>query len=276
MDLHGKPPGIESRILALCGAFGATARQVIAIARHDRVKLERVYDAMIAAASDSTEGDRALAGAAYVIALRAKLSVASDLLNGRVKVDEVSPRDIVGTAEYVSFGIGDRKGDTLYFSSQLNASSLLEQGLVVHELTHAATDRDHARVAGGPPLTQLNEQQNELEGYRAQGLYVLKALKAMAAKDQPAAITQLAAGANNWSILAMMLEDRAANYSYLTFIDQINRASAHGLAPNDWAAAMSDTDPQLNARAIAAIQSVPVYARPTTSVDGLAGESILD
>ena len=141
MALGGSPGGVESRILAMAGSFAATAHKVIAIAREDKVPLERVCDAMRAAASDSTDGDRAFAGAAYVIARRAGLSIAEDVLRGRVKIDEVPPSSIQGTAEYVNFGTGTHKGDTIYLPTRFDVASLAYQGLLVHELTHAARDR---------------------------------------------------------------------------------------------------------------------------------------
>src|SRR5262249_20977610 len=81
-----RPTGSQ-RILALAGpGFATAANDLLALAAESKVPLDRVENAMLAAASDSTEGDRVMAGAAYVVALRAGLPIAADLLAGRVKV----------------------------------------------------------------------------------------------------------------------------------------------------------------------------------------------
>ncbi len=142
-------------------------RLVIGMAKQDKVSLKKVHAAMIAAASDSTEGDRLLAGAAYVIAMRAKLPGAADLLAGTIKVDEVSPSLITGTAQYITTSTLDRKGDTIYLPTSFDVTSIAYQGLLVHEMTHAAGDK------AATSLTSVNAFRFELDGYRAQARYWL-------------------------------------------------------------------------------------------------------
>jgi hypothetical protein len=74
----------------------------------------------------------------------------------------------------------------------------------------------------------------------------------------------------------MVLEDRAANSAHLPLIDEINLKCSDTLAVDDWVAVISETVPQLTARAIGAIRQIPIYSRPTTTFDGLSGESIID
>jgi|GEM_PF-5657817 len=162
MQIGKKPTGPGGQIIELAGtAFAATAQQVLALAKQDKLPVKQVYQAMLAAASDSTAGDRVLAGAAYVIARRAKLPVAADLLAGNIKVDEVPPASITGTAMYVTTSTLEFKGDTIYLPTTFDVTSIAYQGLLVHELTHAAGDR------AANSLTTVDGFRFELDGYRA-------------------------------------------------------------------------------------------------------------
>jgi hypothetical protein len=273
MTLGAKPPNLRDRIVALAGThFAAAASDLLAIAAADRVPLDRVETAMRAAASDSTPGDRVMAGAAYVIALHAGIPVAGDLLQGSIKVDEVSASEITGTAMYRSIG-GEGKGDTVYVSTAFDVGSVAHQGLLAHELTHASNDK--AATAFG----SVDRGREELDGYRAQGRYWLKEISRLRPAARPALIAKLAPAANELSILAMLVEQRAVNnFAWWGFVEAINRASPNGLSVTDFGAATSDTDPALERRALQAIRTAPVYAAmsPSTPRDGLRGESFLD
>ena len=272
MAIGAKRPGAEQRILSLAGSrFEATAKQVIRLATASKVPHERVYEAMLAAASDSTAGDRVLAGAAYVIARRAGSPMADKLLLGSIKVDEVPASEIQGTAEYVSMSTLDKKGDTIYLPSDLDVESLAHQGLVVHELAHAA--RDEAQTQ----LVSFAVDDTELEGYRAQARYWLNGLRPLKGPKLTTAISKLAPAANNLSILAMMLEDRANGGADILLVDQVNRAAAGGLSGAAWARAFGLSTPDLEQLAKSEIRNHPVYrGKSRSSFGGLQGDSFLD
>lgn len=274
MAIGVRPPKVKDRITALGGAaFAATTTGVLALAAAGRIRLGRVETAMRAAASDSTPGDRAMAGAAYVIAVRAGLPVAADLLTGSIKVDEVPASAIDGaTAVYRSLG-GAGKGDTIYLPTTFDVGSVAYQGLLVHELTHAAHDK--AATAFG----SVDRWREELDGYRAQGRYWLRELSKLRPRARPPVIAQLAAAANPLSVLAMLLEQRAANdFAWWGFLEEINRTSPNGLSVTDFGNANLDTDAALERRALRAIRTHPTYAAmgANAPVDGLRGESFLD
>ena len=115
-----------------------------------------------------------------------------------------------------------------------------------------------------------------MEGYRAQGRYWLRSILSLPARARPAAVSTVAAGANHLSILAMLLEDRAANGVYFAVIDQINTASVDAVPDDQWLEAIVESVPKLTARAIAAIKKQPEYSGDVTAVDGLSGESIIE
>jgi hypothetical protein len=267
MALGGTRSSHEQRIVRLGGeALAARARKVIALAKADRVPLQQVLDAMLAAASDSTPGDRVLAGAAYVIARRARLPVAVDLLAGDLKVDEVAPDYIPGAAMYSMSGEG-HKGDTVYLPSSFDVASLADQGALVHELTHAVQDK------AGPG--QLDLARAELEAYRVQARYWLSQLGPLDGMDLPPAAAAVAAKVLDVHILALIIETRARpEYGNLVF--QLNRVSPNHLSDSDYDAANAETDEEVEARAIRALRGHSSYRHKHLNTSGLRGESRLD
>jgi hypothetical protein len=268
----GATPGYEQRIIGLAGpGFAQTAKKVIALARADKLPLETFHQAMLAAASDSTSGDRVLAGAAYVIARRARLPVATDLLSGAIKIDEVPPSYISGTAEYVTLSTLNRKGDTIYLPTNFDVTSIAYQGLLVHELTHAAHDKTATQ------LTNVPTDESELEGYLAQARYWLLQASALKGAAQAAAIADVAAGANPMSIWAMVIEDRAHPVpSPVDVVAEVQRLSPYRLTDDDWEFAQTATEAQLKSKALKAIRAVPIYRNHLSAFEGLKGESFLD
>ena len=100
---------------------------------------------MLNGASDSTPGDRAFAGAAFVVARREGMAVDRDILGGRLKIDEVSTTlfDAMGDraqAMYSPEADGQLKGDTLYLPATFDMENLADLGVLVHELQHASDD----------------------------------------------------------------------------------------------------------------------------------------
>ena len=152
-DAATRRAAIGRAIVGAAGAYAATARATLTLADSSGVSYDDVYRAMIAAASDSTAGDRAFAAVVFVLASRARMPVAGDVLAGRVKVDEVDASVIKKLGENTEavympsagrdpakpeYGL---KGDTIYLASTLDVSDVFSQSVVVHELTHATQDR---------------------------------------------------------------------------------------------------------------------------------------
>jgi hypothetical protein len=81
---------LDQDMLAMGADFRYTVMQTLKLADKANVDHVALYFAMLNGASDSTPGDRAFAGAAYVIARSEGMAIAKDILGGRLKVDEVS------------------------------------------------------------------------------------------------------------------------------------------------------------------------------------------
>jgi hypothetical protein len=192
--------------VSAAGDFAETVRKTLAMADRARIPRAEVQTATLEAASDSTPGDRALAGAVYVLARRAALPVAADLVAGRIKVDEVPQsyiEAIAGRATvrafYVPRAKGGLKGDTIYIPSTFDVGDLEHQGTVVHELTHAADDKS-ARGVERPTVDKV-----ELKAYRAQARYYLAQISTMTGTEREKAIGTLASR-KLFLVLAMLME----------------------------------------------------------------------
>ena len=267
MAIGGARATPEQRIVSMAGpGFAGRARSLITLAKADKVPLQQVIDAMIAAASDSTPGDRVFAGAAYVLAIRAKVRIATDLLTGDVKVDEVPPDKIDGTAMYVMSG-DEQKGDTVYLPSTFDPASLTDQGGLVHELTHAVQDK------AGPG--EIDLARAELEAYRAQARYWLTQLGPLDGMEVPPAAQEIADKVLDVHLLAMIMESRA-RIAYSNLVFQINRVSKHRLSDEDFDAASAESDAEIEARAVRALRKYDPYKHKHLTTSGLRGESRLD
>jgi hypothetical protein len=180
---------LDQAMLSRAGPFVSTIGKALALADAARIAHADVDAAMVAAASDSTPGDRAFAAAVFVIARRAGLDVADDLLAGRIKVDEV-PAAYIGSwaaAKYQSGGSG-RKGDTIYLPSSFDVDDLAQQGTVVHELTHAADDK------AGSTVRTTEAERSELHAFRAQAAFYLHSLGERSGAERDRTIDAVAAG----------------------------------------------------------------------------------
>jgi hypothetical protein len=266
---------LDDAIIAMAGAFSGSVRKTLALADQARIAHAQVHAAMLAAASDSTPGDRAMAGAVYVIAKRAGMSLADDLLAGRIKVDEVSPSYIgAGVAATYQTGGKGRKGDTMYVPSDLDVEDLDQQGTVVHELTHAADDKAATSVTQGPA------DRMELGAFRAQARFYLRSLAAMGEPARGAALAKVAAHAGPVRIYTMLMEANVApveDYDdQLAIIEEINNA-AGALGARAWRTAVDASNADLERLALPAIRRLE-RLRPGQmgQNEGLSGESILD
>jgi hypothetical protein len=136
---------------------------------------KEVIDAMLNGASDSTEGDRIMAGTVYAIAKNAGHAMAPKILSGEIKIDALVPsvfHRIAGDAEAIyqySTDTDVLKADTVYIQTDLNIFSLTSQALVIHELTHAADDF----AAAGPASKSEDSLKLETHAYKEEGKYMM-------------------------------------------------------------------------------------------------------
>jgi hypothetical protein len=256
------------------GTFALTVRKALALADSARIPHADVHAAMIAAASDSTPGDRAFAAVVFVIAKRAGLDVADDVLAGRIKVDEV-PAGYIGTAaaEYQTAG-NRRKGDTIYLPSTFDVDDIEQQGTIVHELTHAAEDKSASGVR------TAEADRSELTAFRAQARFYLRSLGELSGAARDRTIDALAAAAGEVRLYTLILEANVApieDYDDLiSMIAQIN-AKSGALGGRDWNRAVKASNAELEPLALAAIRRLYRLRRGARGQwDGLSGDSVLD
>jgi hypothetical protein len=257
------------------GAFASTVHRALALADSARIPHADVQTAMIAAASDSTPGDRAFAAAVFVIARRAGLDVADDLLAGRIKVDEVPAAYVGSTAagKYQTGGSG-RKGDTIYLPTSFDVDDIEQQGTIVHELTHAAEDK----AAGGIRTSEADR--SELSAFRAQARFYLRSLTELSGAARDRTLDALAAAAGEVRLYTLILEANVApieDYDDLTaMIAQIN-AKSGALGGREWNRAVRASNAELEPLALDAIRRLYRLRRGDLGKwDGLSGESVLD
>ena len=108
---------LDQDIVAMAGDFGIVAMQTLKLADKAAISHLKVYFAMLNGASDSTPGDRAYAGAAYVVAASEGMTdIAHEIMAQNLKIDEVSQAwfDAEGEgthAEFMPESDGQRKGE---------------------------------------------------------------------------------------------------------------------------------------------------------------------
>ncbi len=257
------------------GPFALTVHKALALADSARIPHADVQAAMIAAASDSTPGDRAFAAAVFVIARRAGLDVADDVLAGRIKVDEVPASYIGSTAagKYQTGGSG-RKGDTVYLPSSFDVDDIEQQGTIVHELTHAAEDK----AASGSRTSEADR--SELSAFRAQARFYLRSLTDLSGTAREKTIDAIAAASGEVRLYTLILEANVApieDYDDLiAIIAQIN-AKSGALGSRDWNRAVKASNAELEPLALGAVRRLYRLRRGDLGKwDGLSGESVLD
>lgn len=259
------------------GRWLPTARATLTRGRRSGLFATHIVRAMNAAASDSTEGDRALAGAVYVIAAETGSPLQDDILAGRLKVDETSmPLPLGAFAIYSSAG-NALKGDTIYLPSTFDIEDLAHRAAVVHELQHAADDR----ASGGPRVRADPTDQGELRGYRAQARYLLYAIVRLRGAERSAAITAAAREYNLVVGLAAALEARSDRARLEPIVRALNAAAPlarNQLSEANVSAALRRPVADVEAEALRLIRLLYRIdaAQHTTIREGLSGESLLD
>ena len=267
------------RRLSGTGTSRSTADKVIKLAQSQAIPVTMVLRAMIAAASDSTEGDRVLAGAVWVIAHQIGSPLQADVLAGRIKVDEVpaSALDPEEFAAYKHAGTG-KKGDTIYLPSTFDPDILAHRGAVVHELVHAEDDK----AAGNQTRVQHGERdRQELNAYRRQTRFLLDTIEPLRDPDRTTAIANAAKVWNPMLAYAMALEARGEITKYEPIMSAINRAApaVNQVQPRDLAAALLWDVDRVESFLLSLIRvayRIDTPAKNRMIQEGLKGESILD
>jgi hypothetical protein len=194
---------LDADIMYLAGAFAQVARDTIALADERKLSHLAIYYAMLNGASDSTEGDRAFAGAVYVIARREGLDDAAErIIKGTVKVDEVSRSLLPHQAEgmyMAEASAGGFKGDTLYLPSEIKFSSLVAQGTVVHELTHAGQEAD------ATSLRSPTVEDSEFEAFLAEAGTMVWGVMRRTGADRERAVEDVARQIPLVTLLCMLI-----------------------------------------------------------------------
>lgn len=183
---------LDRDIVAMAGPFRIVAMQTLTLADKAGIDHLKVYFAMLNGASDSTPGDRAYAGAAYVIATSERMDIANEIMAQNLKIDEVSSVwfEAEGEdthAEFVPESSGQRKGDTIYVPGTLDLDNVAHVSTLVHELQHAA---DAAGAAANP--REFSRVELEEAAYERQSRYMLAQLEQRSGEAQTTAEQQVA------------------------------------------------------------------------------------
>ncbi|WP_177419321.1 eCIS core domain-containing protein [endosymbiont of Lamellibrachia barhami] len=259
--------------------FQTQATALVAYMEMHTIPALEVLGAMLNAASDSSSGDKVMAGIVYVIARKAGHATAGQIRSGQIKVDALIPRAYQritsgdgSAAFYSSVGRTDEaKGDTLYLPTSLNVAAIASRALVIHELTHATDD---AASAGISPRRVL---ELEARARTSQLQYTMDEILALPAAGQPAAIREYRQSAASvwvqWALISATKGDTARYQEICTriLLQDPTVSEANVMA----ALALSVAD--ITTRLEDAIAELPNYARGTfVALDGLSGESVLD
>ncbi len=267
-------------IFAIGGtAWRAQAEDLVAFIEINHLNAMAVLSAMYAAASDSSPADQLMAGIVYATALQAGHSAAAKLASGSIKVDALTASALAkltgstgGDAMYVPAGINDRlKSDTLYVPTTLNATSITQRALIIHELTHANDDDAVNAIQASP---QINF---EMAAYRAQVRYIMDQILNLPLADRDVEIFSTRRMADSalfqW---AYAVEARMNKPRYEAICKTILLQSST-VSEADFNRVMAMPEADVLADFRRAILSLPQYStNPNVVMDGLKGESILD
>ncbi|HEY1711933.1 MAG TPA: hypothetical protein VGG07_03470 [Solirubrobacteraceae bacterium] len=283
---------LDREIVAMTGAFRIVAMQTLKLADKAGIDHLKVYFAMINGASDSTPGDRAYAGAAYVIATSEGMpDIAREIMAQNLKIDEVSSvwfeAEGEGShAEFVPESDGQRKGDTIYVPGTLDLDNIAHVSTLVHELQHAT---DAAGAASNP--RDFSRVELELAAYSRQSRYMLAQLDKLAGDAQRTAEQQVAERIGPGHVYLMIAaalqtvftDDDELWHELVTVITDVNdRAQlfspGSGLDRGDLSRALNATADENREKARDAIRYDNKRYKRSAKVHlgGLKGESRLD
>jgi hypothetical protein len=243
------------------------------------VPLAEILAAMLNGASDSTPGDRIMAGIIYDVAKKAGHPMAVNILSGVLKVDALIPsvyhRIASGEASYmVSTDQDVLKADTIYVPTSLNTFNLADRALIIHELTHAADDLGASRTSQVDSLTL------ETHAYKEQGRYMMDQILAepvghgIGFTNTAAAYTKTSP-LYYYSMVAAAKEDVSKYEAVLIAINSNAPMSMNAAAVKaDLAMTATVLDTRVRAELVAYrnAKGQQLYSPGTTRVDGPKGQ----
>jgi hypothetical protein len=273
-----------AEIVRAAGPFRVQGTALTAFATARGVFRSAVLRAMQMAGSDSTPGDRTLAGSVYAVAESAGHPLAADVLAGRVKVDALIPRafarlpGLTGAevAFYVTAAQGSGlKGDTIYLKTDFDIASTSHRSAVIHELDHAEADRAASPTG---PVTFPAKMDLELRAYRAQARYVFAEMERQSAAERAATAAQVAADGMGLVYAGAILEAQTDHARLLPLTEILL-----GVAPAPFTATPAQAAavvglPAARVEAAARADIAATYRITATDpgvAEGLAGESII-
>ena len=283
---------LDRDILAMTGPYRLIAMQTLKLADKARIDHLKVYFAMLNGASDSTPGDRAYAGAAYVIATSEGMTdAAREIMAQNLKIDQVSSAWFKAEgedsfAEFVPEASGQRKGATIYVPGTLDLDVVAHVSTLVHELQHAS---DAIAAAGHPK--DLKRVDLEMAAYGRETRYVLAHLDQLSGDAQRTAEQQVAeriGPGQVYLMIAAALETTGSSddemwRELVAIITDVNdraqtSSTGAGLSPDELRRALNETADYNREKARDAIRSDNKrYKRSATlHLRGLVGESQLD
>ena len=283
---------LDQDIVAMTGPFRIVAMQTLKLADKAGIDHLKVYFAMLNGASDSTPGDRAYAGAAYVIASSEGMAdIAREIMAQNLKIDEVSSTwfDAEGEgthAEFVPESDGQRKGDTIYVPGTLDLDNIAHVSTLLHELQHASD----AAGAGANPR-DFSRVDLEMAAYEHQSRYMLAQLQKLTGDAQRTADQQVAERIGPGHVYLMIASALVATGSsddefwrelvaIITDVNDRAQLVSHGsgLEPGDLSRALNATAEENREKARDAIRYDNKRYKRSAKVrlGGLKGESRLD
>jgi hypothetical protein len=282
---------LDRDIVAMTGPFRIVAMQTLKLADKAGIDHLKVYFAMLNGASDSTPGDRAYAGAAYVIATTERMDIAKEIMAQHLKIDEVSSAwfqaEGEGTqAEFVPESSGQRKGDTIYVPATLDLDNVADVSTLVHELQHAS---DAAGAAANP--RDFSRVDLEETAYERQSRHMLAHLEQLSGEAQQTAEQQVAERIGPGHIYLMIVaalettgsSDDELWHELVAIITTVNARAqtfshGSGLEPDELSTALSATADANREKARDGIRLDDRRFKRTANVPlgGLKGESRLD
>ena len=283
---------LDQDIVAMTGDFRIVAMQTMKLADKAGIDHLKLYFAMLNGASDSTPGDRAYAGAAYVIALSQGMdAIAKEIMAQNLKIDEVSSAwfDAVGDNSHAMFvpeSSGQMKGDTIYVPGTLDLDNISHVGTLVHELQHAS---DAAAAASNP--RDFSRVDLEEAAYERQSRFMLAQLEQLTGDAQAKAAQEVAERIGPGHVYLMIVaalettgssDDQMWRELVAVILDVNDRAQAHsrgsGLEHSELGRALGDTPDGNREKARDAVRYDNKRYKRSAKVrlGGLKGESRLD
>ncbi len=282
---------VKSKIVSLAGTrYHAHIKSVITYAENNRVDLQDLLAAMIAGASDSSEGDRLSAAVAYAIAAASGHALTGQLLSGTIKVDALVPAafasmfgaQVMAGYGALAGGVKGIKGDTLYLKTDIDINNLAHRSNVIHELNHAVTDNT-ANPATAP--VQRLARTLEYDAFMAQALYILDQIHGASPADRPQLVNQVVADWHAVVGICFFIQTQLNLRRYRPVLQLLTAAAPAPFTAN--AARVNVLLGRPAATYINAAQGTidtlygftppsPGVTGTQVPVDGFAGESILD